>query len=191
MIQDYKLRVNQAAWRKLNSTMYCDTCCDDSLIAAAILAGRARRDARAGAARARTVFVLTQQEGISLTWILCRAIMTHPGDVIAGGSGGMGPCPLAQLEPPGIFVYVLYIYNVYSWIYIHEYMQCIFMYIPCISADCWICMAYTWYIHGIYMVHLVDIGIWTISWVYTEQSHDGPSPYWHVPLQSMEYLWMI
>ena len=97
--------------------MYCDTCCDDSLIAAAILAGRARRDMRAGAARARTVFVLTQQEGISLTSILCRAIMTHPGDVIAGGSGGMGPCPLAQLEPPGIFVYVLYIQCIFMNIY--------------------------------------------------------------------------
>ena len=152
MIQDYKLRVNQAAWRKLNSTMYCDTCCDDSLIAAAILAGRARRDARAGAARARTVFVLTQQEGISLTWILCRAIMTHPGDVIAGGSGGMGPCPLAQLEPPGIFVYVLYIQcifmNIYSWIYamyIHVYL----MYIGWFWTIDDIYMVYTWYIHDI------------------------------------------
>lgn len=79
--------------------------------------------------------------------------MTHPGDVIAGGSGGMGPCPLAQLEPPGIFVYVLYI-------------ECIFMnncqhtmYIPCISADSGIYMTYTWYIHGIFMVYFDDIGI--------------------------------
>ena len=28
--------------------------------------------------------------------------MTRPGDVIAGGSGGMGPCPPPQHQPPGI-----------------------------------------------------------------------------------------
>ena len=28
-------------------------------------------------------------------------IMTRPGDVIAGGAGGMGQCPLPQHQPPG------------------------------------------------------------------------------------------
>ena len=30
------------------------------------------------------------------------SIMTRPGDVIAGGTGGMGPCPDPQHQPPGI-----------------------------------------------------------------------------------------
>ena len=38
-------------------------------------------------------------------------IMTRPGDVIAGGSGGMGPCPPPQHQPPCIihtyFGYIL------------------------------------------------------------------------------------
>jgi hypothetical protein len=55
-------------------------------------------------------------------------IMTRPGDVIAGGSGGMGPCPPPQHQPPGgvdnsnilcmCNIYTLYIpciYNVYVW----------------------------------------------------------------------------
>jgi hypothetical protein len=29
-------------------------------------------------------------------------VTTRPGDVIAGGSGGMGPCPPPQHHPPGI-----------------------------------------------------------------------------------------
>ena len=83
--------------------------------------------------------------------------MTHPGDVIAGGSGGMGPCPLAQLEPPGIFVYVLYI----QCIFMNNCQQILVynMYIPRISADSGIYMTYTWYIHGIFIVYFDDIGI--------------------------------
>ena len=55
-------------------------------------------------------------------------IMTRPGDVIAGGSGGMGPCPPPQHQPPGgvensnilcmCNIYTLYIpgiYTVYAW----------------------------------------------------------------------------
>ena len=30
-------------------------------------------------------------------------VVTRPGDVIAGGSGGMGPCPPPQHQPPGIY----------------------------------------------------------------------------------------
>jgi hypothetical protein len=30
--------------------------------------------------------------------------MTRPGDVIAGGSGGMGPCPPPQHQPAGIYL---------------------------------------------------------------------------------------
>jgi hypothetical protein len=29
-------------------------------------------------------------------------VMTRPGDVIAGGAGGMGPCPPSQHQPPGV-----------------------------------------------------------------------------------------
>ena len=30
------------------------------------------------------------------------SILTRPGDVIAGGAGGMGQCPPPQHQPPGI-----------------------------------------------------------------------------------------
>ena len=37
-------------------------------------------------------------------------VMTRPCDVIAGGSGGMGPCLPSQHQPPGIYlVYIWYI----------------------------------------------------------------------------------
>ncbi len=36
----------------------------------------------------------------ALEWSKIRVI-TRPGDVIAGGSGGMGPCPPPQHQPPG------------------------------------------------------------------------------------------
>ena len=46
-------------------------------------------------------------------------IMTRPGDVIAGGSAGMGPCLPPQHQPPGIYLnytwYILGIYHVYTW----------------------------------------------------------------------------
>ena len=35
--------------------------------------------------------------------------MTRPGDVIAGGSGGMGPCPAPQHQPPGISMVYTYV----------------------------------------------------------------------------------
>ncbi len=38
-------------------------------------------------------------------------VMTRPGDVIAGGSGGMGPCPPPQHQPLVIPV----IYPAYIW----------------------------------------------------------------------------
>ena len=50
-------------------------------------------------------------------------VMTRPGDVIAGGSGGMGPCPPPQHQPPGIYL-------AYTW---HSNK-----------------MSYTWYIPDIY-----------------------------------------
>jgi hypothetical protein len=41
-------------------------------------------------------------------------VMTRPGDVIAGGSGGMGPCPPPQHQPPGIrLTYTWYIPGIY------------------------------------------------------------------------------
>ncbi len=53
-------------------------------------------------------------------------VMTRPGDVIAGGSGGMGPCPLAppQHQPPGIWqTYTCHIsgkYLVYDKIMLYD-----------------------------------------------------------------------
>ncbi len=44
--------------------------------------------------------------------------MTRPGDsdVIAGGAGGMGPCPPPQRQPPGgVYTHIIpCIYNVYT-----------------------------------------------------------------------------
>ncbi len=34
-------------------------------------------------------------------------VMIRPGDVIAGGAGGMGPCPPPQHQPPG-GIYMVY-----------------------------------------------------------------------------------
>ena len=62
-------------------------------------------------------------------------ITTRPGDVIAGGSGGMGPCPPLQHQPPGgLYTHnILCIYHVYT-LYITEislsypmYIQSIFL----------------------------------------------------------------
>ena len=39
-------------------------------------------------------------------------IIARAGDVIAGGAGGMGPCPLPQHQPPGK-CHSLYIYEIY------------------------------------------------------------------------------
>ncbi len=43
-------------------------------------------------------------------------VMTRPGDVIAGGAGGMGPCHPPQHQPPGgvYTLIILCIYNVYT-----------------------------------------------------------------------------
>ncbi len=69
--------------------------------------------------------------------------MTRPGDsdVVAGGAGGMGPCPPPQHQPPGgVYIRILYMY-----------IQCIYnqytMYIP----------KYTIYIPSIYNVYTEHI----------------------------------
>jgi hypothetical protein len=98
-------------------------------------------------------------------------IMTRPGDVIAGGSGGMGPCPPPQHQPPGgvdnsnilcmCNIYTLYIpciYNVYVW------------YVKGISHIPWIYMVYTWFIPGIsnpygHVIHMAGIYLVKTSWV--------------------------
>ena len=41
-------------------------------------------------------------------------VLTRPGDVIAGGSGGMGPCPPPQHQPPGIDLEINGIYLSYD-----------------------------------------------------------------------------
>ena len=85
-------------------------------------------------------------------------VITRPGDsdVIAGGAGGMGPCPLQQYQPPdGVYTHIIiYIYNVYAkdihcisqkyTIYIYtKYIQCTYK-------------EYTIYILGICNVYTKD-----------------------------------
>jgi hypothetical protein len=61
-------------------------------------------------------------------------IMTRPGDLIAGGTSAMGPCPNAQHQPPGILS--RYIRNmsgislIYLW-YIYEIFMKYSRYITC------------------------------------------------------------
>ena len=65
--------------------------------------------------------------------------MTRPGDsdVVAGGAGGMGPCPPPQHQPPGgVYMHIiLCINNVYT------------KHIHCISPE------NTLYVHGIYGIY--------------------------------------
>ncbi len=69
--------------------------------------------------------------------------MTRPGDsdVIAGGAGGMGPCPPPQHQPPdGVYTHIiLCIYNVYT------------KDIHCISQQ------YNIYIYQVYIVYTKNI----------------------------------
>jgi hypothetical protein len=79
-----------------------------------------------------------------MTFILCSSkieVMTRTGDVIAGGAGGMGPCPPPQHQPPG---------GVYTHIILCIYNVCT-MYINCISQK------YTIYIQYIYLIYTKDI----------------------------------
>ncbi len=42
--------------------------------------------------------------------------MTRPGDsdVVAGGAGGMGPCPPPQHQPPGgVYTHIIHVYTMY------------------------------------------------------------------------------
>jgi hypothetical protein len=72
-------------------------------------------------------------------------VITRPGDVIAGGAGGMGPCPPPQHQPPGgvythiiLCIYIVYPKNIH---YIFQkytlHIQSIYnvytMYILCIN----------------------------------------------------------
>ena len=61
-----------------------------------------------------------------------RKNMTRPGDVIAGGAGGMGPCPPPQHQPPAdVAGGYTCVYNVYT-IYI-QCIHCVYsIYILCI-----------------------------------------------------------
>ena len=89
-------------------------------------------------------------------------VMTRPGDVIAGGSGGMVPCPPPQHQPPGIYLS-------YTW------------HIPGICQQkCHIpgiFLVYTngkKYISGIYLVYIIHKPFIWRSKVYT----------WHTPTQN-------
>ena len=75
--------------------------------------------------------------------------MTRPGDsdVIAGGAGGMGPCPPLQHQPPGgVYTHIiLCIYNAYT-----NNMHCISQKYTYIVYTEDIQYIYTWYIQCIY-----------------------------------------
>jgi hypothetical protein len=74
-------------------------------------------------------------------------VMTRPGDVIAGGSGGMGPCPPQQHQPPGIrLTYTRYIPGIYQ---IYSNIPCLYLVYPCHIHSKGIYMVYTRYIPGI------------------------------------------
>jgi len=76
--------------------------------------------------------------------------MTRPGDsdVVAGGAGGMGPCPPPQHQPPGgeYTCIILCIYNVYT-ICIHSIFKTYHINIPSIYK------IYTRHIHCIIVVY--------------------------------------
>ena len=44
-------------------------------------------------------------------------IIARAGNVIAGGAGGMGPCPSSQHQPPGN-CYITHIYMTYTLLYL-------------------------------------------------------------------------
>ena len=72
-------------------------------------------------------------------------VMTRPGDVIAGGSGGMGPCPPPQHQVYTCHIpriYLVYankngIYQVYAWYILmgKSIYQVYTWYIPCINLS--------------------------------------------------------
>jgi hypothetical protein len=66
----------------------------------------------------------------AVDWVQIK-VMTRPGDVIAGGVGGMGPCPPPQHQPPGgeYTCIILCIYTVYT-IYRHGIFKTYPIYIP-------------------------------------------------------------
>ncbi len=72
------------------------------------------------------------------------SVMTRPGDVIAGGSGGMGPCPPPQHQPPGI----IDIYLTYTWI-ISRY-NTYDRYMPDLCQIYTFCL---WYMSSIYQTY--------------------------------------
>ncbi len=60
-----------------------------------------------------------REEGVEIlfcVYVKKKSVMTRPGDVIAGGSGGMGPCPPPQHQPPGIIdIYLIYTWFISVW----------------------------------------------------------------------------
>ncbi len=76
--------------------------------------------------------------------------MTRPGDsdVIAGGAGGMGPCPPLQHQPPGgVYTHIIIcIYNLYTKD-IHSISQNYIIFIPSVYN------VYTEHILYIYLVY--------------------------------------
>ncbi len=71
--------------------------------------------------------------------------MTRPGysDVVAGGAGGMGPCPPLQHQPMGgVYTHIIHVYTIYILSIYIKYPQDIL----CIYQ------VYTMYILGIYNV---------------------------------------
>jgi hypothetical protein len=81
--------------------------------------------------------------------------MTRPGDsdVIAGGAGGMGPCPPPQHQPSdGVYTHIMHIQCIYqkNTLYIPKIYYIFTKYILGIYKE------YTIYIFGIYIVYTKD-----------------------------------
>ena len=85
-------------------------------------------------------------------------VLTRPGDVIAGGSGGMGPCPPPQHQPPGIRQsYSKYI-PVISLSYTSKrYKTVIFQVYTCHITVISLSYTFKGYMHGIYQVYTMHI----------------------------------
>ena len=106
-------------------------------------------------------------------------IMTRPGDVIAGGSGGMGSCPPPQHQPPGgvqnsnkLCMNNIYFPRIFQEYTLH--MPCIFMVYTYIHGICLVYtmyirspMVYTWYIHGLSLADHIHMDMSSICPVYT------------------------
>ncbi len=71
--------------------------------------------------------------------------MIRPGDAIAGGACGMGPCPPLQHQPPGgAYAHDMHCISMYMYIHVYTmYMSCIYMVYTMYIHIPWINLVYT------------------------------------------------